>query len=212
LSTRCPVPKKPAPKKRKKKPPRKKGPKQYRRKDWEDGGGIDDDGQMNPIAEPSLFRPVRTILEPGPAKVAALALRHSLRAQLWHEDDVPVGGPVDYVQNFSALAIAMKEACLAERGVRWAADGIKEVPGPRPGDPIHYRAQIWNPNTQQNEHLGYAKTRDGAVQLIADWYRRYCGIDTRVEPPTWLRACLSDAFAIQSEQSDAKGGMAWGIS
>ncbi len=216
----CPVPKKfpKLPKKppRKRKPARSppKRPKQHRRKDYEDGGGIDDDGIANAIPEPALFRPTPTQHVPGSPKVAVVALRHHLRAQLWHEDDPPIEGQADHVQHLSDLALFMRAVVLGDRCGRWVADGISIVPGPKAGDPPQYRAQIWDPGLgKKGDHieLGYAKTREEAVDLIACWLKRHCRVDTYVEIPEWLMTCMGYAIKVQAEYSEAHGGMAWGV-
>lgn len=181
---------------------------------WADGGGIDDDGEPNPTPEPVLFAPKPTTTPPGSDKVHVLALRHHLKVELWHRDDEGMKAPIDYVAKLTDLGHALREAILAERGIRWSSDGVKIVPGEKPGDPPRWRAQIWDPSVGKkggHKHLGYAETRGECVDLIVDWYRTYCGLDCRVEPPGWFKMLLSDAMNVQAESSDAAGGMAWDV-
>lgn len=184
-----------------------------RRRSWEDGGGIDDDGQPNLIPEPTVFRPIATSVPPGSSKVDILERRHRLKTALWHSSDVTT--QIDYTSNLTLLGYALREAALAERGIRWSADGVKLVSGETPGDPPRWRAQIWDPSANAGKgghiHLGYADDRGGAIDLIEDWYRRYAGINVRVEPPKWFRALVADALSVQAEISDAAGGMAWDV-
>lgn len=184
------------------------------RRDWVDGGGLDDDGEPNPIPEPALFRTKPTEVRPGPAKVKVLQTRHQLRAGLWHDDDAEPAKPIDWIANLTNLGLAIREAILAERGVRWGAEGIKLVNGETPDDPPRWRCQIWNPGTKGKGghiHLGYAKSRGEAVDMIADWYRRYCGFDVRIDPPEWFKELISDALAVQSRASEQAGGLAWDV-
>lgn len=186
-----------------------------KRHSWADGGGIQDDGKPNPIPEPQLFAPYTCTIPPGPDRVEVLALRHQLKTSLWHTADATMSRSVDYVSNLVQLGYAIQEAALAERGIRWGADGVKLVPGDDPGDPPRWRAQIWDPSANGGKgghiHLGYADERADAVDLIVKWYRRYCGLDVRVEPPEWFRELVRDAISIQAEASEREGGLAWDL-
>jgi len=182
---------------------------------WEDGGGYDERGRPNEIPEPTLFTPLPCTAHPGPSKVEVLALRHRLRMSLWHSSDATMTKPVDWLKSLVDLGHALREAALAERGIRWTVEGVKLVAGEKKGDPPHWRAQIWDPGANggrgTNIHLGYADDRGGAIDIIVDWYRRYCGIDARVEPPEWFRELLTDALAQQAEASERAGGLAWDV-
>lgn len=180
---------------------------------WEDGGGITDDGTPNTIPEPRLFQPIATSTPPGPKKTEILERRHRIKASLWCSSDATT--QIDYVRSLTLLGYEIREAALAERGIRWGADGVKLVPGESKGDPPRWRAQIWDPSANDGKgghiHLGYANERGDAVDLITAWYKRYCGLDMRVEPPKWFKELLADAIVVQAGQSDSAGGMAWDV-
>jgi len=194
---------------------KKRAGSQYRRKDWEDGGGIDDTGKPNPIAEPRLVLPPRTAVRPGPDRVEILYLRHEAKTRLWHPRDVRCSCPFDYVAALTSLGKFMVQVVLSSRGLRRSASGISRVPGPKRGDPPRYRAEAWDPehrfSTRDHFHIGYAATEGEAKDLRTAWYRDHCGLDVRVQPPEWLKICLADAMQLQAEESDEHGGLAWGM-
>lgn len=180
---------------------RKQSPKaSARRPDWEDGGGIDDDGTPNPVPDPSLPTPPRTLFRPGPDKVAVMAARHAAGYSLWCPADLTQ--PIDYVSALCEVGAMMREEVLAERGLRWLANGISTVPGPTPADPPQFRAQVWDVNLNDHIEVGRAPTRGAAVNLIIDWARVHLGLDVNVQPPDWLKHILGDAIRLQAERNE----------
>lgn len=201
-----------SPRPRSKRKPRKpRAEPQYRRRDYEDGGGIDDDGKPNPIPEPELPIPVRTSLPPGPERVEVLRQRHTDKQALWNPRDESWAAPFDYVKALTVLGEFMRQVVLASRGLRPAANGVSMVKGSG-GVPI-WRAEVWDPHhvwsDRDHLHVGYAKTRGEARDLLIKWYKEKRGLDITVQPPAWLKEVLADAMQLQAALSDASGGMAW---
>lgn len=175
------------------------------RRAWEDGGGVDDDGTPNPVPDPQLPLPARTYFRPGSDKVATFAARHAAGQSLWHPQDLPGEQPIDFIQAFTELGGFMREVALAERDLRWLANGVSVVPGPRPGDPPQYRAQIWDPGQNDHIEVGRAKTRAEALDLIIDWASRHLRINIRFEVPLWMKLITPDLLQAHAEQH----GRAW---
>lgn len=165
-----------------------------RRPEWEDGGGIDDDGEPNPTPEPVLPLPSRSYFRPGPDKVSVLANRHAAGQSLWHPADLAPVKPCDVVEQLAELGRYMHQLDLAGRGLDWLAKGISTVPGVGPADPVQYRAQVWDPNQDDHIEIGRAKTYGGAFDLIVAWAARHLGVDVRFRRPAWLTICLTDAI------------------
>ena len=200
----CPAPKKDPPRGKPKKKPRKKPParpprKQYKRRDWEDGGGIDDNGLPNPEPEPTLGIPAPTLLPPGPSKVELLRRRHEAKVRLWGPGERSI--PLDTVGELTKLAQFMRWAVLQHRGrERYAHAVIPQPQGRTPGHRPCYRVEVSRVGTRtvrSKERIGTRATEGEAKALLIDWCEEQGITDVHVEPPDWLRECLKDAMILQ---------------
>ncbi len=204
----CPAPKNDPPRGKPKKKPKKKPParpprKQYKRRDWEDGGGIDDDGRPNPEPEPTLGVPAPTLLPPGPRKVELLRRRHEAQVRLWGPGERSV--PLDMVGELTKLAQFMRWAVLQARGRTKYAHAVLQVPGRHPGNLPRYRVEVSRkpaPGRRDREHVGNAPTEGEAKSLLIDWCAEQGITDVHVEPPEWLRECLKDAMILQGQYDE----------
>lgn len=205
----CPLPrtqprKKPPAKPRKK--PKKKAPprRQYKRRDWEDGGGIGDDGRPNPEPEPVLGEPPPTRLAPGPQKVEVLRRRHEAKTRLWGTGERTI--PVDMVAELVKLGQFMRWAVLQARGrTKYAHAVLYQERGRTPGHRPCYRVEVSRPpepGRRSREHIANAATEGEAKAILIDWCAAQGITDVEVEPPEWLRECLRDALIAQGQYGD----------
>lgn len=197
----CPVPKKLPRRKKGPKAPRRPPRKQYRRREWEDGGGIGDDGRPNKEPEPALGVPDPTPVPPGPSKVEVLRRRHEAKQRLWHPAEERA--PADLVKQLTDLAQFMRWAVLQARGrTKYAHAILFQERGRTPGHRPCYRVEVSRPpepGQRARLHIGNRWTEGEAKALLIDWCEEQGITDVEVEPPEWLRECLKDALVLQGQ-------------